>query len=139
MVDLLWVSLPPDDLAFLKVRETLSRIGILSFKVRENGKKDLIQSCFILHKKIAGISKYAIVHFKEMFLLDGKKDTDFTVEDIGRRNRIARLLAEWDLVILEKPFTEKDPMADMVDIKIVKSSEKSNYNLKAKYLIGKKK
>jgi len=116
----------PDN--FLKVRETLTRIGIAS-------KKDnrLYQSCFILHKQ----SKYFIVHFKELFILDGKH-SDISVEDIERRNTIAALLQDWGLVeIVELSKVEK--RASMSNIKIVPFKEKQDWDLIAKYTIGNKK
>ncbi len=113
---------------FLKVKETLTRIGIAS-------KKDntLYQSCHILHKQ----GKYAIVHFKELFLLDGKK-SDFTEEDKARRNTIANLLAEWELLELEDSMKTEDPIVPISQIKIIPFIEKKNWNLVPKYTIGKK-
>jgi len=116
----------PDD--FLKVKETLTRIGVASRK-----EKILYQSCHILHKK----GKYYIVHFKQMFVLDGKP-TDFSEGDIARRNTIANLLAEWGLVeIVDKTMTE-EPIAPMSQIKIVSYKEKGDWKLIPKYSIGKK-
>lgn len=116
----------PDD--FLKVRETLTRIGIASQK-----EKKLFQSCFILHKQ----SKYFIVHFKELFILDGKH-SDISVEDIERRNTITALLQDWGLVeVVELSKIEK--RASMSNIKIVSHSEKPNWKLVAKYTIGNRK
>ena len=117
----------PDD--FLKVRETLSRIGIASYK-----DKTLYQSCHILHKK----SKYYILHFKELFLLDGKK-SDFTEDDKARRNTIANLLHEWELVDLVNEDKSKSPVVPISQIKIISHKEKNNWNLVQKYTIGKKK
>lgn len=117
----------PDD--FLKVRETLSRIGIASYK-----DKTLYQSCHILHKK----SKYYILHFKELFLLDGKK-SDFTEDDKARRNTIANLLHEWELVDLVDEDKSKSPVVPISQIKIISHKEKNNWNLVQKYTIGKKK
>lgn len=116
----------PDD--FLKVKETLSRIGVAS-------KKDntLYQSCHILHKQ----GKYYIVHFKQLFLLDGKT-SDFSEEDRGRVNTISNLLAEWGLVTLVEVNKSKDPVAPLSQIKIISHREKSNWNLVTKYNIGKK-
>jgi len=116
----------PDD--FLKVKETLTRIGVASRK-----EKMLYQSCHILHKK----GKYYIVHFKQMFVLDGKP-TDFSEGDIARRNTIANLLAEWCLIkIVNKKMTET-PTAPMSQIKIVSYKEKNDWKLVPKYSIGKK-
>jgi len=116
----------PDD--FLKVKETLTRIGVASRK-----EKMLYQSCHILHKK----GKYYIVHFKQMFVLDGKP-TDFSEGDIARRNTIANLLAEWGLIkIVSKKMTET-PTAPMSQIKIVSYKEKNDWKLVPKYSIGKK-
>mgnify|MGYP003337763883 CR=1 FL=1 len=116
----------PDD--FLKVKETLTRIGVASRK-----EKMLYQSCHILHKK----GKYYIVHFKELFALDGKP-TDFSEEDRGRRNTIANLLAEWELVKIVKPEQTKDPIVSMSQVKIIPYKEKDEWNLVTKYSIGKK-
>ena len=114
---------------FLKVRETLTRIGVAS-------KKDqtLYQSCHILHKQ----GKYYIVHFKELFLLDGK-DADLSENDIGRRNTICRLLEEWGLLSVVDPESIQDPVAPLSQIKIVSHKEKAEWALVAKYTIGKKK
>ncbi|CAB5221502.1 translation repressor protein [uncultured Caudovirales phage] len=113
---------------FLKVKETLSRIGLAS-------KKDntLFQSCHILHKQ----GRYYIVHFKELFMLDGKQ-ADFSEGDIARRNRIALLLDEWGLVIIENREAVKEPVAPINQIKIIPFKEKSQWNLMAKYTIGSK-
>lgn len=114
---------------FLKIRETLSRIGVAS-------KKDntLYQSCHILHKQ----GRYYIVHFKEMFMLDGK-EADFTDEDLSRRNRIAYLLDEWGLVeVLEKETVDLEPIAAMNQIKVINYKEKNNWKLETKYNIGRK-
>ena len=112
---------------FLKVRETLTRIGVAS---RKN--KTLYQSCHILHKQ----KKYYIVHFKELFALDGKP-TNFSEMDIGRRNTIANLLSEWKLVQLVNGKTT-DPVAPLNQIKIVSFAEKKDWELVAKYSIGRK-
>lgn len=114
----------PED--FLKVKETLSRIGLAS-------KKDntLYQSCHILHKQ----GKYYIVHFKELFLLDGKQ-ADFSEQDVARRNRIAALLDEWELVDLVDPAKTESPVAPINQIKIIPFKEKNNWNLVTKYTIG---
>lgn len=125
--DLVWVTLKdPED--FLKIKETLTRIGIAS--KREN---TLYQSCHILHKQ----GRYAIVHFKELFLLDGKK-SDFTDEDKARRNTITNLLEEWELLEIVNPDQTDDPVAPMSSIKILPYKEKGDWNLVAKYSIGKK-
>lgn len=124
--DLIWVSLPEAD-NFLKVRETLSRIGVASRK-----DKILYQSCHILHKQ----GKYAIVHFKELFLLDGKQ-SDFTEDDKARRNTIANLLHEWELVDLVDENKTKAPVAPLSQIKIISHKEKSDWQLVTKYTIGK--
>lgn len=117
----------PDD--FLKVKETLSRIGIASKK-----DKTLYQSCHILHKQ----SKYYIVHFKELFLLDGKK-SDFTEEDKARRNTISNLLHEWELLDLVDEKKSESPTAPLSQIKILPHKEKSEWTLVAKYTLGKSK
>ena len=115
----------PDD--FLKIRETLSRIGVASRK-----DKTLFQSCHILHKQ----GKYYIVHFKELFALDGKKAT-LIENDVQRRNTIAVLLQDWNLLTIVKPddATNKAPLSQ---IKIIAFKEKNEWNLTAKYNIGKK-
>ena len=114
---------------FLKVRETLTRIGVASRK-----DKTLYQSCHILHKQ----GKYYIVHFKELFALDGKP-TNFTDEDKGRRNTITNLLAEWRLVTVVGDNTTAEPIAPLSQVKIISHKEKDEWNLVAKYNIGKKK
>jgi hypothetical protein len=119
----------PDPQAFLKVKETLTRIGVASKK-----DKTLYQSCHILHKQ----GHYYLVHFKEMFMLDGKS-TDFSDEDKGRRNTIANLLAEWGLVTLVEPAKSADPLTPLNRIKIISYSEKPEWNLVQKYSLGKKK
>jgi len=113
---------------FLKVRETLSRIGLAS-------KKDntLYQSCHILHKQ----SKYYIVHFKELFLLDGK-DSSLSEGDIARRNRIIHLLDEWELVDIVDYSKIEEPIAPINQIKIIPYKEKDKWNLVTKYTIGSK-
>lgn len=126
--DLVWVTLAePDD--FLKVKETLSRIGVASKK-----DKTLYQSCHILHKQ----GKYAIVHFKQLFMLDGK-EANFSDEDKARLNTIANLLHEWDLVQLVDPEKTEDPVAPLSQIKILSHKEKGDWNLVQKYNLGKKK
>jgi hypothetical protein len=116
----------PDD--FLKIRETLSRIGVASKKDRT-----LYQSCHILHKQ----GKYYLVHFKELFLLDGKR-SDFSEDDVARRNTIANLLAEWNLLELVDPKKSSDPVATLGQIKIISHKEKNDWSLVTKYNIGKK-
>ena len=125
--ELVEVTLPnPDN--FLKVRETLSRIGVASKK-----DKTLYQSCHILHKQ----GRYYIVHFKQLFLLDGKQ-SDFIEDDRARLNTIANLLAEWELVDLVDENKSAVPVAPLSQIKIISHKEKSDWNLVAKYNIGKK-
>jgi hypothetical protein len=114
---------------FLKIKETLTRIGVASRKDQK-----LYQSCHILHKQ----GKYYIVHFKELFALDGKP-SDFTAEDKGRRNTIAQLLEEWGLIKIVDAEMAKDPKALMSQIKIIPFKDKSNWTLEAKYNIGRKK
>jgi|TARA_R110000851_G_scaffold47918_1_gene116217 hypothetical protein len=114
---------------FLKVRETLTRIGVAS---RKNN--TLFQSCHILHKQ----GRYYIVHFKELFALDGKP-FDFTQEDTGRRNSITKLLSDWGLVTLVSPEKIKEPTVPISRIKIIPFGEKSQWELVTKYNIGKKK
>ena len=113
----------PED--FLKVRETLSRIGVASKKERV-----LYQSCHILHKK----GRYFITHFKELFALDGK-EADFQDNDLQRRNTIAKLLQDWGLV---KILTEVEDYAPLSQIKIISFKEKGEWELIPKYNIGKK-
>ncbi len=115
----------PDD--FLKIRETLSRIGVASRK-----DKTLFQSCHILHKQ----GKYYIVHFKELFALDGKTAT-LSLNDIQRRNTISALLQDWSLLSVVKP-EELENKAPLSQIKIIAFKDKKNWNLQAKYNIGKK-
>jgi len=125
--ELIEVTLPePDD--FLKIRETLSRIGVASKKDRT-----LYQSCHILHKQ----GKYYILHFKQLFLLDGKK-SDFSDDDKGRLNTIANLLAEWNLLALVDPKKSGDPVSPLSQIKILSHKEKNDWILVTKYNIGKK-
>lgn len=112
--------------AFLKVKETLTRIGVASRKDRK-----LFQSCHILHKK----GKYYVVHFKELFTLDGKSSS-FSEEDRGRRNTIANLLEEWGLVKIVDSEKTKEPVAPLAQIKILPYKEKSEWELVAKYNIG---
>lgn len=121
------VTLAKED-DFLKVRETLTRIGVAAKK--EN---ILYQSCHILHKQ----GKYYIVHFKELFELDGKPSS-ITDNDIARRNTIANLIAEWGLVKLVDPAKTKDNIAPISQIKILPHKEKAEWQLVSKYTIGKK-
>ena len=114
----------PDD--FLKVRETLSRIGVASRKERK-----LYQSCHILHKQ----GKYYIVHFKELFALDGK-NTNLTENDIARRNTISNLLRDWGLITIKDDVTNVAPLSQ---IKVLSFREKDEWELCTKYNIGKKK
>ena len=124
---MLEVTLPEPD-NFLKVRETLTRIGIASRK-----DKKLYQSCHILHKQ----GRYYIVHFKELFALDGK-ESNITANDIERRNTIAGLLQDWGLLkILDT--SKADPKASLSQIKVVSHKEKEEWELVPKYNIGKKK
>ena len=125
---LLEITLKQDD-DFLKVRETLTRIGVASRK-----DKRLYQSCHILHKK----GKYYIVHFKELFSLDGKP-TDFDESDLGRRNTIANLLAEWGLVLLVSKQRSEAPVAPLSQIKVISYGERNEWDLVTKYSIGNKK
>lgn len=118
----------PDPQAFLKVKETLTRIGVASKK-----DKTLYQSCHILHKQ----GRYFCVHFKEMFMLDGKT-TDFSEEDRGRRNTIANLLAEWGLLTIVNTDQTAEPLTPLNRIKIISYGEKSDWNLVQKYTLGKK-
>ena len=115
----------PDD--FLKVRETLTRIGVASRK-----EKKLYQSCHILHKQ----GKYYIVHFKELFALDGKK-ANLSVNDVQRRNRIIQLLVDWGLITTV--IDEVLDIAPLNQIKVISYKEKGNWTLETKYNIGKKK
>tara|TARA_Y100000768_G_scaffold295374_1_gene229216 strand:- start:1240 stop:1662 length:423 start_codon:yes stop_codon:yes gene_type:complete len=115
----------PDD--FLKVRETLTRIGVASRK-----EKKLYQSCHILHKQ----GKYYIVHFKELFALDGKK-ANLSINDVQRRNRIIQLLSDWGLVTTV--IDESLDIAPLNQIKVISYKEKGNWTLETKYNIGKKK
>jgi hypothetical protein len=115
----------PDD--FLKVKETLTRIGVASRKEQK-----LFQSCHILHKQ----GRYFIVHFKELFLLDGKK-SNLEENDIARRNTIATLISDWGLVTIDDPSLAK-PVAPMRQIKIISFKDKSEWDLQPKYNIGQK-
>ena len=130
MVDLnkfIEVSLDEQD-DFLKVRETLTRIGVSSRKERV-----LYQSCHILHKQ----GRYYIVHFKELFALDGKP-SNISENDIQRRNAIARLLEEWGLLKVLNPEVIGDDVAPLHQIKIISFKEKDDWQLITKYNIGKK-
>ena len=116
----------PDD--FLKVRETLTRIGVASRK-----EKKLYQSCHILHKQ----GKYYIVHFKELFALDGKK-ANLSLNDVQRRNRIVQLLGDWGLVSINSKESIAD-VAPLSQIKVLAYRDKGDWTLESKYNIGKKK
>jgi|TARA_Y100000389_G_C17324518_1_gene444836 hypothetical protein len=116
----------PDD--FLKVRETLTRIGVASRK-----DKKLFQSCHILHKQ----GRYFIVHFKELFLLDGKK-SNLEENDLARRNTIAQLMSDWGLISIDSGL-KVDSLAPMRQIKIIPYKEKNDWELCPKYNIGNKK
>lgn len=113
---------------FLKVKETLTRMGVASAKT-----KTLYQSCHILHKR----GKYYIVHFKELFGLDGHPIT-FSEEDLARRNAIANLLEDWGLVTIVDQNKTEEPVAPMNHVKVIRFSEKSEWNLQPKYQIGNK-
>ena len=118
----------PDD--FLKVRETLTRIGVASRKERK-----IYQSCHILHKQ----GRYYIVHFKELFALDGKK-ANISLNDIQRRNRIVQLLFDWGLVSISTDSKEKiKDLAPLNQIKVLSFKEKGEWTLESKYNIGRKK
>lgn len=117
----------PDD--FLKVRETLTRIGVASKK-----EKTLYQSCHILHKQ----GRYYIVHFKELFALDGKP-SNFSESDMARRNTITNLLKEWDLIEVVIESQTENPISPISQIKVLPFKEKDEWELVAKYNIGKKK
>lgn len=123
--DLIEVELLRED-NFLLVKETLTRIGIMSKK-----DKKLYQSCHILHKR----GKYYIVHFKELFMLDGK-ESSFSEDDRGRRNKIAQLLEQWELVKIVNRNKTEEPLAPISKIKILPFSEKDNWELCSKYSIG---
>jgi hypothetical protein len=126
--DLVQIELTNEE-NFLKVKETLTRIGIASRK-----DKKLYQSCHILHKQ----GKYYIVHFKELFMLDGKIN-NFGEDDRARRNTIANLLEEWGLIRVVDTSKTQDPIATLSQIKVLPHSEKTEWELVAKYSIGKKK
>lgn len=114
---------------FLKIKETLTRIGIVSKK-----EKKLFQSCHIFHKQ----GRYFIVHFKEMFQIDGR-ESNFSEEDMGRRNKIIELLRDWGLLEVVEPDKIISPMIPISKIKIINYKEKNDWELVSKYNIGKKK
>lgn len=122
------IRLPEPD-NFLKIKETLTRIGIASRKDRK-----LYQSCHILHKK----GRYSILHFKELFILDGKEN-NFSDEDKARRNTIVNLLEEWELLEVVDHSKIEDPVAPLNQIKILSHKEKDGWELETKYNIGRKK
>lgn len=123
------VLLDKDD-DFLKVKETLTRIGVASKR-----EKKLFQSCHILHKQ----GRYYVVHFKELFELDGKpSDFKNNQDDIARRNTIANLLQQWNLLTLVDDSKTKEPVSDLSKIKILPFKEKGEWELVSKYSIGKK-
>ena len=126
--DLVEVELPSQD-SFLKVKETLTRIGVASKK-----DKILYQACHIVHKQ----GRYYIVHFKELFILDGKANS-LSDEDKARRNTIVNLLEEWGLVKTVKPAMIEDPVAPLSQVKVLPHKEKDEWTLTAKYSIGKRK
>ena len=125
--ELIEVTLPEPD-NFLKVKETLSRIGVGNEKTQT-----LYQSCHILHKQ----GKYYVIHFKQLFMLDGKS-SNFTDEDRARLHTIANLLHEWELVDLVDQEKSRSPVAPLSQIKIIAHKDKGNWNLVTKYTIGKK-
>lgn len=130
--DCIEIVLPsPDD--FLKVKETLTRIGVASHKAPERPR--LYQSCHILHKR----GQYYLVHFKELFLLDGKAaQTRFDETDRARRNTIANMLAEWGLVRLVDPSKSAAPVVPLSQVTVIPYRDKGNWELVTKYEIGKK-
>ena len=125
--NLIEVTLPNEE-DFLKIKETLTRIGVASKKDRK-----LYQSCHILHKQ----GKYYIVHFKELFALDGKP-SNFSDEDVGRRNTIVNLLAEWGLLKLVVVEKSQEPRTPLSQIKILAYKDRNEWELVAKYNIGRK-
>ena len=127
ITDLVEVTLNEQD-DFLKVRETLTRIGVASKK-----DKTLFQSCHILHKR----GQYYIVHFKELFALDGKP-TDITENDIARRNTVANLLEDWELIKIVTKEQTTEPTVSLSQVKIISHKEKADWELVPKYNIGKK-
>jgi hypothetical protein len=114
---------------FLKIKETLTRIGVASRR-----EKKIYQSCHIFHKQ----GKYYIVHFKEMFIIDGKP-SNFSEEDKGRRNKIIHLLQEWGLLKVVEPDRINEPLASMSQIKIINHKEKNEWTLETNYNMGRKK
>ncbi len=114
---------------FLKIKETLTRIGVASRR-----EKKIYQSCHIFHKQ----GKYYIVHFKEMFIIDGKP-SNFSEEDKGRLNKIIHLLQEWGLLKVVEPDRINEPLASMSQIKIINHKEKNEWTLETKYNMGRKK
>jgi hypothetical protein len=118
----------PDDQAFLKIKETLTRIGVSSKK-----DKILYQSCHILHKR----NEYAILHFKELFSLDMKPNV-ISEDDLGRRNTITNLLEEWGLLTIINSSITEDPITPLSQIKVLSHKEKPEWKLECKYTIGKK-
>ena len=112
---------------FLKVKETLTRIGVSS-----KTEKKLYQSCHILHKR----GRYAIIHFKEMFVLDGL-DSDISEDDLGRRNTIVKLLVEWGLITVIDPKRYEQPQLSLARLKIIPHKDKKEWTLIPKYHIGK--
>jgi len=128
MIESLVEVILADPDAFLKIRETLTRIGVASRK-----DKKLFQSCHILHKR----GKYYIVHFKELFALDGKP-SNFSEEDRGRRNTITNLLSEWGLVSIVEKTRTAEPKAPLSQIKVITHREKGEWELVTKYNIGKR-
>jgi hypothetical protein len=128
------IKLPSPD-NFLKIKETLTRMGIAS-------RKDniLYQSCNILHKKDkeTNESRYTILHFKELFILDGKID-NLDEDDIARRNTIVNLLAEWNLLEIVDAYESEEPVAPLNKIKIIAFKEKDQWSLQSKYTVGLKK
>ena len=127
----------PDPESFVKIKETLTRIGISSKK-----DKILYQSCHILHKKDRSTtdekSRYAIMHFKELFILDGKSN-NLDDDDLARRNTIVNLLEEWSLLKVINPKQIEDPVAPLSKIKILPHKEKESWRLESKYTVGVKK
>jgi hypothetical protein len=113
---------------FLKVKETLTRIGVSS-----KTEKKLYQSCHILHKR----GRYCIIHFKEMFILDGLQ-SDLSEDDLGRRNTIVKLLTEWGLIDPLDPESYKEPQLSLARLKIISHKDKSEWELIPKYHIGSK-
>lgn len=125
------ITLPDNDGAFLKVKETLTRIGLYS---KNEGHQTLIQSCHILHKR----GEYAIVHFKEMFSLD-HRDSTFTVQDEARRDAIAMLLQEWGLLsLIDNPSTQEEERK-VAKFKVIPHKDKSKWILKSKYTFSQRK